>query len=61
MSETIEIYIDRAGEFRWKVQAANGKIVGDSAEGYQHLTDCEDEAKKLFPDIPVKHNFAEEK
>jgi len=28
------IYRDRAGEFRWRFVAQNGKIIGDSGEGY---------------------------
>lgn len=29
-----EIYRDRAGEWRWRLKAGNGRIVGDSGEGY---------------------------
>lgn len=29
-----EIYKDSAGEWRWRLLALNGKIIGDSAEGY---------------------------
>lgn len=28
------IYSDNAGEWRWRLVAANGRIVADSAEGY---------------------------
>lgn len=28
------IYQDAAGQFRWRLRAANGRIVGDSGEGY---------------------------
>lgn len=35
-----EIYRDEKGEFRWRVRAANGRIVADSAEGYIHRADC---------------------
>jgi uncharacterized protein YegP (UPF0339 family) len=30
----ILIYRDRAGEYRWRAVARNGKIIADSAEGY---------------------------
>ena len=30
----IVIYRDKAGEYRWRVVAPNGRIVADSAEGY---------------------------
>ena len=29
-----ETYVDKAGEFRWRLRAPNGLIVADSAEGY---------------------------
>lgn len=31
-------YIDKAGEWRWQLKAANGKIVADSAESYSDLS-----------------------
>jgi hypothetical protein len=30
-----QIYMDRAGQWRWRLRAANHKIVADSAEGYR--------------------------
>jgi uncharacterized protein YegP (UPF0339 family) len=37
-----EIYRDVKGVYRWRMRAANGKVIADSpAEGYQHLADCE--------------------
>lgn len=29
-----EIYQDTSGDWRWRLRAANGRIVADSAEGY---------------------------
>ncbi len=29
-----ELYRDRALEWRWRLKAANGRIVADSGEGY---------------------------
>jgi uncharacterized protein YegP (UPF0339 family) len=29
-----EVYRDAAGEWRWRLKAANGRIVADSGEGY---------------------------
>lgn len=34
------IYKDRAGEWRWFLQAANGRKIADSAEGYINKQDC---------------------
>lgn len=33
--EKFEIYRDKAGEWRWRLIARNGKIVADSGEGYK--------------------------
>lgn len=34
------IYKDKNGEWRWKIKAANGKIIADSAEGYKNKEDA---------------------
>jgi uncharacterized protein len=34
------IYRDNASEWRWRLYAANGKIMADSAEGYKNRKDC---------------------
>jgi uncharacterized protein YegP (UPF0339 family) len=36
-----QVYQDRAGEWRWRLRAANGQIVADSAEGYTRKHDAE--------------------
>ncbi|MBB1251557.1 YegP family protein [Rhizobium sp. G21] len=35
------IYKDTAGEYRWKYQASNTKIIADGGEGYNSKSDCE--------------------
>ena len=35
-----EVYTDAAGQFRWRLHAANGKIVADCGEGYAAKRDC---------------------
>ena len=35
-----ELYKDKSGEWRWRLQAANNKIVADSGEGYHNKDDC---------------------
>ena len=35
-----QIFKDKAGEFRWRLVATNGKIVADSGEGYRNKADC---------------------
>lgn len=34
------IYKDKVGEFRWRYQAVNGKVIADSGEGYKTKKDC---------------------
>lgn len=34
---SVELYRDKAGEFRWRRKAGNGEIVADSGEGYTSL------------------------
>lgn len=34
------IYKDTAGQWRWRLFAANNRIVADSAEGYNNKQDC---------------------
>ncbi len=34
MSQTFEIFEDKAGEYRWRLVASNGEIIADSGEGY---------------------------
>ena len=34
------IYKDIKGEFRWSLIAKNGKILGDSGEGYKRKGKC---------------------
>ncbi|UXN70589.1 DUF1508 domain-containing protein [Devosia neptuniae] len=35
------IYKDNKGEYRWRYQASNAKIIADSGEGYVKKADCE--------------------
>lgn len=34
------MYIDTAGEYRWRLRAPNGEIIADSAEGYAGPYSC---------------------
>ena len=38
----IQKYTDIAGEWRWRIRAANGRILADSGEGYRSETHCND-------------------
>lgn len=37
---TFSFYKDKAGEWRWRAKAANGKVIADSGEGYKNFADC---------------------
>ncbi len=34
------VYKDTKGEWRWRLQAANNRIIADSGEGYKNKADC---------------------
>jgi len=38
---TFEMYDDDAGEYRWRLEAPNYKIIADSGEGYTTKDGCE--------------------
>jgi len=38
---TIEIYRDDAGEYRWRLRAANGELVATAGEGFTREADAE--------------------
>ena len=39
--EQFELYKDTKGEYRWRLQAKNNKIIADSGEGYTRKANCE--------------------
>jgi uncharacterized protein YegP (UPF0339 family) len=39
-STRAEVYRDASGEWRWRVKAANGRVIADSGESYVKQTDC---------------------
>ena len=42
-----EIYKDNEGEFRWRLQDTNNKIIADSAEGYTR----KDSVERAIPNV----------
>jgi uncharacterized protein YegP (UPF0339 family) len=56
MAAEFEVYKDRGGEFRWRLQAANNEIVADSNEGYSSKASCLngiDVVKRIAADAPI--------
>lgn len=44
----LDVYIDTAGEWRWRFLSANGTdIIADSSEGYKNKVDCENGFRAL--------------
>jgi len=44
--DSIEVYQDKRGEWRWRMIDGEGKVVGASCEGYSAKADCEKNAKR---------------
>lgn len=38
---SFQLYRDQNSEYRWRLRAANNRVVADSGEGYVHKADCE--------------------
>ena len=52
-----QISRDSAGEYRWRLRAANYETIADSVEGYVKKSDCEhgiELVKRDAPDAPVE-------
>ncbi|MDX1744720.1 MAG: DUF1508 domain-containing protein [Halobacteriales archaeon] len=41
-TQHFEVYTDRAGEWRWRLVAPNGRILADSGEGYSSRSGARD-------------------
>jgi uncharacterized protein YegP (UPF0339 family) len=51
--DTLTIYKDKKGEWRWRRVAVNGNNVGASSEGYVKKSDCIDNAKRQFVECSI--------
>lgn len=50
---SIEIYTDRAKQFRWRLKASNGRILADSGESYTRRSRCQHAAIRLIALVNV--------
>lgn len=51
-----EVYKDKAGEYRWRLVAPNGRSIADSGEGYSSKESCLEgiaSVKKNAPDAQI--------
>jgi uncharacterized protein YegP (UPF0339 family) len=44
---TYVYYKDAKGEWRWRLVAANGRILADSGEGYKSEKECKDDIDRV--------------
>ena len=57
-----EVYTDNAGEYRWRLQGGNSRILAASSEGYEKKKDCLHAihlVKQTSPNAPVKDETGE--
>jgi uncharacterized protein YegP (UPF0339 family) len=59
MPDTITLYEDNAGEFRWTRRAPNGDVVADSGEGYQSKITAESAANREAEGTDAEVRWAE--
>lgn len=45
--DSVYVFKDIAGEWRWTRKSTNGRIVADSSEGYANKEDCVDMAMRI--------------
>lgn len=48
---TFTIYQDRRGQYRWRLQARNGRIIADGAESYTRERDAKRALTTVFMTI----------
>ncbi len=46
-----EIYEDNAKEFRWRLKAANGKVMATPGQGYKAKADCKKAIERIKSDV----------
>lgn len=56
MAAEFEVFQDKAGEYRWRLQAANNEVIADSNEGYKSKASCLNgiaSVKRIAGDAPI--------
>ncbi|MFO0851161.1 MAG: DUF1508 domain-containing protein [Gemmataceae bacterium] len=54
---TFEIYPDAKDEYRWRLKAANGKVMATSGQGYKAKADCKSGVERIKSDATTKLKF----
>jgi uncharacterized protein YegP (UPF0339 family) len=52
MNRKVEVYQDKAKEWRWRVKSGSN-IIADSGEGYKNRQDCVDMAQSIFTSLEI--------
>lgn len=52
MDRKVEVYQDKASEWRWRVKAGSN-VIADSGEGYKNRQDCVDMVQSIFTTLEV--------
>lgn len=45
---TLQVYLDRKKEYRWRLLAGNGQIIADSGEGYSRKDNMKRALARLY-------------
>jgi len=48
----LQLFKDRAGEFRWRLRADNNQVIASSGEGFRDRSDCERDMKQIMKLAP---------
>ena len=48
---TFKVYLDAARQYRWRLKAANGRIVADSGEGYNSRSSAHQAAERVRDEV----------
>lgn len=57
---SVTIYQDKKNEWRWRLTAANGRIVAESGEGYKNRADALKIVNKYFKKSEIRDVTFEE-
>ena len=61
MAATFELYKDKEAKFRWRLRHQNGRIIADSAEGYETKASAKNGIKSVrenAADAPLEDKTA---
>jgi uncharacterized protein YegP (UPF0339 family) len=50
----VQLYADEAGQWRWRVKAANNRITSSSGESFDSKENARRAAESAHPDVPIE-------